>query len=460
MRDPSADDVPDSSYNASSAEASEHAETAIRRDDDEQQSRPGDETNAVTGPPDAAVGTDVESSATASPSGEDTKVLPQAPLPTNNSPALPPVPDPDSLPVVKLKPRRPRPPKKGILKPPSTAPAHSSRFSFRRDILQPLQYSRLAGGVVPVASGLPSSVAVGEAMNSAAATAGGWLKRLGQAAGVAAEGVQQHQQQHLQRPEGTTGPTTSSRPASTGSPSSVAHDVILSREASATNQSPAVPNPASPPPPSSQPLQPSLSVQSLKQVRFRMQSLAVVYPINGASSSSFSPNPAQSMQDRPVSSPPSRPPPARHTTFFNDLKVGFYPGPPLAPAEEAETRRRVDQEWRTRIKMRTRSHQEHNGGGPGASETGKEKPRARLSRTRVDEQEESRGWTGAELERLYRECCRTREEPGIERVKRLLRVRTTLILASSQPLNLVSYILTPRSTHRRRQRRSTCRKKP
>lgn len=36
---------------------------------------------------------------------------------------------------------------------------------------------------------------------------------------------------------------------------------------------------------------------------------------------------------------------------------------------------------------------------------------------------EAKGWTGESLGRLYAECCRTREEPGIERVRRALRVR-------------------------------------
>lgn len=347
-------------------------------------------TTEVSSPSEAPVDTSTQSNTPTHPP------LVESPLPP------PPVPDADNLPVIQLKPRRPRPPKKGILKPPSTAAAHSARFSFKRDILQPLQYSRLAGGVVPVSSGLPSSVAVGEAMGNAAATAGGWmgnaLKRLGQAAGVSAEAQAQiggHAKPLVPTPSAqpsnepsTTSDSTSSQPSPASPPSASAQSAVASTSTSA-------------PVPPSHPLQPSLSVQSLKQVRFRMQSLAVVYPINGASSSSFSPSPASSTSSRPV--------PPKHTTFFNDLKIGFHPGPPLAPAEEAETRKRVDREWRSRIKMRSRTSGEKDGV---ANEKGK-------SRTKG---EESKGWTGAELERLYRECCRTREEPGIERVKRLLRV--------------------------------------
>ncbi|GAA5913008.1 uncharacterized protein JCM6883_000487 [Sporobolomyces salmoneus] len=378
-------------------------------DDDEQQGRREEGSTSARGIDGGTEDIDKQSELSTAPTTavEDEKDLPHTAPPVSHSLPAPP-PESNDLPVIKLKPRRPRPPKKGILKPPSTAPAHPSRFSFRRDILQPLQYSRLAGGVVPVSSGLPSSVAVGEAMNSAAVTAGGWmgsaLKRLGQAAGVGTEGMGAQQQQQ----QGAQAPIAPGRPIPPASSSNLPSETTATSSHSTT---PASPIPTTsvtlPAPPPSQSLQPSLSVQSLKQVRFRMQSLAVVYPINGASSSSFSPNPSS-----PSSSSSSRPPPARHTTFFNDLKIGFQAGPPLAPAEEAETRKRVDQEWRTRIKMRTRAVE--NGSGGPTVEKGKE-------RSKEGEEEESKGWTGAELERLYRECCRTREEPGIERLKRLLR---------------------------------------
>ncbi|GAA5929164.1 uncharacterized protein JCM15063_004071 [Sporobolomyces koalae] len=364
-------------------------------DDDDQPSSRGTELPRPSGSMDAAQehGDTVQHDQAVS---REDPVPTLAPLADTSQAAPLPLPDLDQLPVLQLKPRRPRPPKKGILKPPSTAQAHAARFSFRRDILQPLQSSRLAGGVVPVGSGLPSSVAVGEAMGNAAATAGGWmgsaLKRLGQAAGVAAEGSSTQPHPHA----GSTIAKSTIGDAN-GTPSIVLQnpdDGEPSQPKPPHLAASSAPDPASSATlPSAQPLQPSLSVQSLKQVRFRMQSLAVVYPINGASSSSFS----------------SSSPTPQHTTFFNDLKVGFHPGPPLAPAEEAETRKRVDREWRSRIKMRTRST-----GEKGAEGSEKGKSRSKGS-------DESRAWTGAELERLYRECCRTREEPGIERVKRILR---------------------------------------
>jgi hypothetical protein len=419
MTEPSVEHAVVGSEGTAAVRESEHAETRGSDDNDHQQSGISETTEGDT--EEVSTGLEAvqkEDTASTPSTTADPKELPHTPLPTTSSPALPPVPEPDNLPVIKLKPRRPRPPKKGILKPPSTAPANSSRFSFRRDILQPLQYSRLAGGVVPVSSGLPSTVAVGEAMNSAATAAGGWmgsaLKRLGQAAGVAAEGAGLQQQQH-QVPQNASAapgrtPSTSSNTQSTNPPvDSLSSTQTPSQQNLASPVPPTSATPTSPPPPPSQPLQPSLSVQSLKQVRFRMQSLAVVYPINGASSSSFSPTiPSPSSPNTSN----SRPPPARHTTFFNDLKVGFHPGPPLAPAEEAETRKRVDKEWRTRIKMRTRTSEN----GSIGIEKGKERSRI------AAKEEESKGWTGAELERLYRECCRTREEPGIERLKRILRV--------------------------------------
>ncbi|GAA6058925.1 hypothetical protein JCM10212_002877 [Sporobolomyces blumeae] len=341
-----------------------------------------------------------------------------APASTPAPPPPPPPPDHDAVPAIKLKPRRPRPPEKGILKPPSTAPANSARFSFRRDILQPLQYSRLAGGVVPVSSGLPSTVAVGEAMGNAAATAGTWmgsaLKRLGQAAGVAVEG----QGPGLGQPPAPSGGTRMVANGSTGpSPAAaVAATEVGERPsqpplATAVAHSNHTASQALPPPPPPPPPPPSLSVSSLKQVRFRMQSLAVVYPINGASSSSFASSASSaSAPDSASSRPPST---SNHTTFFNDLKVGFHPGPPLAPVEESETRKRVEREWRHRIRMRSRASTDRDGSHAGADKAPKARGKERDPGTS--------GWTGAELERLYRECCKSREEPGIERLKRLLR---------------------------------------
>lgn len=39
---------------------------------------------------------------------------------------------------------------------------------------------------------------------------------------------------------------------------------------------------------------------------------------------------------------------------------------------------------------------------------------------------ENKGWTGEALAKLYADCCRTREEKGIERVKRAFKVGLSL----------------------------------
>ncbi|GAA5942946.1 hypothetical protein JCM1841_003610 [Sporobolomyces salmonicolor] len=334
-----------------------------------------------------------------------------SPSPPSSS-AVPPSSDPteSAQPPIKLKRRRPPPPKKGILKPPSSANSSGSRFSFRRDILQPLQYSRLAGGVVPVGSGVPVQV-MGEAMGNAAATAGGWMgsafKKLSMAAGVGGEGV------HPTGQGGAAGPGAGSRApgpangqlpshaASTSPAISALSELASSPSRTSTsseNHHPSLHPPTRQPPAAQQPL----SISSLKLVRFRMASLAVIYPINGASLPS--PNPSSV----PSSSPP-------------DLRTGFAPGPPLAPAEEAATKKRVNQEWRSRMKLRGK-------GGGGEKEKGKAKENESAGSSvkakkagEPDEGKAGTGWTGLELGQLYRECCRTREEPGIERVKRTLR---------------------------------------
>ncbi|GAA5917738.1 hypothetical protein JCM5296_000954, partial [Sporobolomyces johnsonii] len=318
-------------------------------------------------------------------------------------------------PSIKLKRRRPPPPKKGILKPPSTANPSGSRFSFRRDILQPLQYSRLAGGVVPVGSGVPVQV-MGEAMGNAAATAGGWMgsafKKLSMAAGVGGEGVHPTGQGGAAAAGAGTGsgapgqangqlpsPTASTSPAISALSELASHASRPSTSSEHPHQS--LHPPTQQPPAAQQPL----SISSLKLVRFRMASLAVIYPINGASSPSPDPSSFPSS-----SSPPN-------------LRTGFAPGPPLAPAEEAATKKRVNREWRSRMKLRGK-------GGGGEKDKGKAKEQEKESAGSSekakkagegDEGKAGTGWTGFELGQLYRECCRTREEPGIERVKRTLR---------------------------------------
>jgi hypothetical protein len=51
----------------------------------------------------------------------------------------------------------------------------------------------------------------------------------------------------------------------------------------------------------------------------------------------------------------------------------------------------------------------------------------RALRHKSQEGGETKGWTGEDLGRLYAECCRTREEPGIDRVRRAFKVRSALL---------------------------------
>lgn len=123
---------------------------------------------------------------------------------------------------------------------------------------------------------------------------------------------------------------------------------------------------AIPPRPATPPL---LSVNELKKVRFRMATLQVVYPING-------------------------------------------PNGPLAPWEEGKTKKRYVRSQtcgnrkRAHLVLGNRINEEY-----------------RALQQKSLEGGESRGWTGEKLARLYAECCRTREEPGIERVQKALKVR-------------------------------------
>ena len=70
------------------------------------------------------------------------------------------------------------------------------------------------------------------------------------------------------------------------------------------------------------------------------------------------------------------------------LTVVYPINAPSPPGTEASTRKKVNREYRAKVKERSKRG----------------------------------GWTGEELLRLYDECCRTREEPGIEQIRRLLMV--------------------------------------
>ena len=249
--------------------------------------------------------------------------------------------------------RLPPPPKKGILRPPSSSHAASSRFSFRRDFLQPFNtsYSRAtttadASAGAGAAGAAPASV--GEVMGNAAATAGGFfgsaLKRLTAAAAP---------------PEDPSASTTVAPPPAVAPAPAPA--------APATAPAPAAPPAAAPAP------QLALPVADLKRVRFRMASLKLVYPINGGT-----------------------------------LDV-------IAPADEGATRERVESEWRVR-------HLAPAGTGV-AGPAGREGKVKMREKDGGEKEGAGKRWTGDELLRLYAECCRTREEPGIERVKRAFKVR-------------------------------------
>ncbi|BGP25240.1 leucine-rich repeat containing protein 68 [Rhodotorula toruloides] len=295
-------------------------------------------------------------------------------------------PEPPSGPITSHPPpprrrRLPPPPAKGILRPPQSSHAASSRFSFRRDILQPFNssYVRASGvaeGHASTAGGNPpaGTAGVGEAVGNAAATAGGFfgnaLKKLSAAAAaagattIATAGQQPAEQAKVQangiRAETPTPDQTKPLPQtdSNATTSSVATTSIAVSTASPAVASPLSSQQPAPPPQPSHPL----PVSSLKLVRFRMSSLKVVYPIN-------------------------------HGTLEA-----------IAPEEEGVTRDRIEEEFRAK--------------------KGKGKGKARVADVSTDEkaaEEEKKVWTGEELGRLYAECCRTREEPGIERVKRAFR---------------------------------------
>lgn len=224
--------------------------------------------------------------------------LPESPLP--DTPAIgAAIPPTDAEPVVEaveqrvLRPRVAKPAPRGILKPSTVAP---SRFSFRRDILQPFN-TRLAYAGYPLPTGEPASPApastgVGpaaavQAVGSAAAAAGSFwgsaLKRLTvvtNAAVAGASGVPllvddavHASPTAIATPapehEGESGPPAPHTPAkgvATALPPAASPYATIRASTSATPPTPA-------PPP--------LSVAELKKVRFRMATLKVIYPING-----------------------------------------------------------------------------------------------------------------------------------------------------------------------------------
>lgn len=279
-------------------------------------------------------------------------------LPSNSTPSTP----RSETPPPRLKPRVHKVPVKGILKPPTQA---STKFNFRRDILQPFN-SRListaygtgvAEGPTATIGGGSGSTATGTMANAAQSGGGSgfWgnaIKRLSVAtiaASDVAAGVSARVIADVAGLEKPPTPTSSIPSPSTAAPNTPSRGIATSSVAS-TSSVATIRSTASSYLPPAPPAPPTLSVGELKKVSFRMSSLRVIYPINGG------------------------------------------PNGPTAPWEEGKTKKRVNNEYRA---ARLRSSQ----GG------------------------DSRGWTGEALLRLYGECCRTREEMGIERVKRALRVR-------------------------------------
>lgn len=244
------------------------------------------------------------------PSDKSTSPLPPPPPPYKSTiepselPVSVPVPPPQMLR------RRPSKPTKGILKPPTV---QTSRFSFRRDILQPfnsrLAYSAYGAPSAPsIAPPIGAAVATaGDAFGTAAAVAGGFwgsaLKRLSVVTNAAAGGPpplrdlgEDVEPATTVKSSVSTSPTGMSSPTSpTGSHPPHLHSVLSSGPAPHTparahsTSSPVSASPyatikASASPSAitaASPAPPQLSVVELKKVRFRMAALKVVYPING-----------------------------------------------------------------------------------------------------------------------------------------------------------------------------------
>ncbi|GAA5878993.1 hypothetical protein JCM3774_004461, partial [Rhodotorula dairenensis] len=364
----------------------------------------------VDGTTESGLQTPPNATGEAAPSGLDTSDEPRAPVTQHQSSSPPPR---RRRPPVS---HRPVPPK-GILRPPSSSHAATARFSFRRDILQPFNssyYSRAGflaadpaataavasppGGGGAGATAVPPSTAssplvsdrgaaaaaaVGEAVGNAAATAGGFfgnaLKRLGAAAIVAhAPASPQPPPPALNAPAPGAVTLPSVPSTQVNGPATPAASA-----ASTSSSSTLVPPPsahAAPPAAPTAPPAPThpLPVSSLKLVRFRMSSLKVVYPINNGALE------------------------------------------PIAPADEAATRDRVEEEWRREMGQQA-SDLPAAAAAAAPTAAGEKGKRRDESKAGEDEGKARRAYTGDELARVYAEACRTREEPGIERLKRLLR---------------------------------------
>jgi protein phosphatase 1 regulatory subunit 37 len=107
---------------------------------------------------------------------------------------------------------------------------------------------------------------------------------------------------------------------------------------------------------------------------------------------------------------------------------------PIAPADEAQTRDRIEEEWRREMGIRVNGvsdpvldHPASAAAAAGEKRAEKEKGKGK-DESQIggggggDEVKASRAYTGEELARVYAEACWTREEPGIERLRRFFRV--------------------------------------
>ncbi|KAK4057235.1 hypothetical protein OIO90_001730 [Microbotryomycetes sp. JL221] len=275
------------------------------------------------------------------------------------------------------KPSRDKRPTKSILKQPTV---YQARFNWKRDILQPLN-TRLANAAASAANsaavthhqdltsmGLPSGLGAGTGGAGAAAfgqvAAGFWGNALKKLSGVtaAAAGVSAGQSAQSQHPGQASSMMSSAQTHSHASTTANAehHTANGSLEHGAAPHTPTA---------------------------------------RATSTSSTVASSPYATASLPMPVMPPQPP---HLSV-NDLKrVRFrmaslkvvYPinGPngPLAPYEESKTRERINQEYRAQLSQ-------HRGN------------------------DEAKGWTGAALLKIYNECCRTREEPGVEHVCQLLR---------------------------------------
>ncbi|BGP16808.1 hypothetical protein JCM10213_004656 [Rhodosporidiobolus nylandii] len=302
-----------------------------------------------------------DDAASSSPSGNDptSSSNPQPSLPSSAPPSPPLAPADDTpAPAPARQPiRLPPPPARGILRPPSSSHAGPSSAS---------RFSFKRDVLLSLSAGAPAGAVAGgvqEAVGSAASAAGGFLgsafKRLSVAAGAAAagSGVGAVQEQAFL-----------AGGAASGSVDSLASSTPLLPSLSASSSvAPTTPQQ----PPQKKPSHP-LPVSDLRRVRFRVgQAFSITYPIN------------------------------RGTLE------------PIAPSEEAITRNAVEAAFRAR---------------PGAAFVAgtKEKGKAPVEGPHAPRQEKGKEeggkqWIGEELMRLYAECCRLREEPGIEKVKKAFR---------------------------------------